>query len=116
VRDIIEISSGPKKFTVSDWGETPIFIVGNKVDLVQSKPVKMRDIIEGKGGMSENLERLTSMTTNFLRKKFAFMDFENLIFLSRQSDSETLGEIDSWVKECYLRSSGLTSDSKVIEL
>ena len=114
VRDILEISSVPQR--LSDWGETPIFIIGNKLDLIQSNPVKMKDLLEGKTGSNENLQKLTAMTTNFLRKKFAFMDFENLLLLSRLSDIETFEEINSWIKEVYSKSAGLSSDSKSIEL
>lgn len=76
----------------------------------------MKDIWDGKDFVNPSLERLTAMTTKFLRKNFAFMDFENLLLLSKQSDGETFCEIDQWVKEAYLKSVGQSSESRSIEL
>jgi hypothetical protein len=79
---------------VEDWGSTPVFIVGNKVDLVQGETVKMKDILNGKTNFNQNMERVINRTTHYLRRKFAFVDFENLLFLSKFSDREAFRGID----------------------
>jgi GTPase SAR1 family protein len=48
VRDLIESDNQNTKFGIEDWGKTPVFIIGNKVDLVNPEPVKMKDILNGK--------------------------------------------------------------------
>lgn len=116
VRELIDSFHPPLDFSVQDWGEVPIFVIGNKLDLIEAKPVKMKSVLEGKIPIDKSLQTLVNMTTKFLSKKFAFTDFENLLILSRLSDGDTLGEIDSWVKEVYLRTSGITSEFNTLEL
>lgn len=116
VRDLIEENSQNKKFGIEDWGNTPVFIIGNKVDLVQQETVKMKDLLNGNTKFHQNMERVVNRTTHFLRRKFAFVDFENLLFLSKFSDRGAFKGIDQWIYSIYYNKAGLQGSQESIEL
>ena len=106
-----------KRFGIAEWGNTPVFIVGNKVDLVQGTPKKMKDIMnEGSKSSKHNMDKVVNRTTHFLRRKFAFVDFENLLFLSKFSDRDAFRGIDHLIYSVYSERIGLNASQETIEL
>lgn len=76
----------------------------------------MKDILNGTGSFNHNMERVINRTTNFLRRKFAFVDFENLIFVSKYSNRDAFKGIDQWIYSIYYSKSGFSATSDCIEL
>jgi hypothetical protein len=55
------------------------------------------------------MEKVVNRTTHFLRRKFAFVDFENLLFLSKFSDRDAFRGIDHWIYSIYYDRAGLNA-------
>lgn len=67
----------------------PVFVLGNKIDkLTQKVGLRMKELNQ-RNEVSSNFNKIIQRVTDFLRRKFAFVDFDNLLFLSRNMDNES---------------------------
>lgn len=75
----------------------PVFIIGNKIDkLTKKSGLKMNELNQ-RNQVSGNFNKIIQRVTDFLRKKFTLIDFDNVLFLSKDLDSEGIEAINELV-------------------
>lgn len=74
----------------------PVFLFGNKIDKLTKQVglLKMSELDQREKKVNKDFDRIIGKITDFLRRKFAFVDFDNLVFLSKNMDKETNDCID----------------------
>lgn len=75
----------------------PVFIIGNKIDKLTSKVGLRMSELHMRNEVSGEFNKIIQRVTDFLRRKFAFVDFDNLLFLSKNVDSDSVDAINELI-------------------
>ena len=94
----------------------PVFVIGNKLDKISQKMSLTLEEISSRAENNAKFQKAVENATNFLRRNFALVDFDNLLFLSKEADPEALRALDDVVMSVFERDfagAGSTAASKL---
>lgn len=91
----------------------PVFLIGNKIDKITSEASLTMKDISLRQAKQENIDKVVLHIMNYLRKKFALLDFENLLMTGKKSTDRSFKHIDELIISVFERDTGMIGSSGI---